>query len=58
MSRVLANGLRDLGSIESHQRLKKIELDAALLNIQHYVRIKGKAEQSGEWSSAFLHTSA
>ena len=28
-------------------------LDAALLNIQHYkVRIKGKVEQSREWSSA------
>ena len=27
-------------------------LDAALLNIQHYkVRIKGKEEQSLEWSS-------
>ena len=29
-------------------------LDAALLNTQHYkVRIKGKVEQSREWSSAF-----
>ena len=28
-------------------------LDAALLNTQHYqVRIKGKVEQSKEWSSA------
>ena len=31
-------------------------LDAALLNTQHYkVRIKGKVEQSREWSSALLH---
>ena len=30
-------------------------LDAALLNTQHYkVRIKGKLEQSKEWSSALL----
>ena len=30
-------------------------LDAALLNTQHYkVRIKGKVEQSREWSSALL----
>ena len=31
--------------------------DAALLNTQHYkVRIKGKAEQSKEWSSALPYT--
>ena len=33
-------------------------LDAALLNSQHYkVRIKGKVEQSREWSSALPYTS-
>ena len=32
--------------IESYQRLKKVVLDATLLNTQHYnVRIKGKVEQ-------------
>ena len=35
--------------VESHQKLKKMVLDAALLNTQHYkVRIKGKVEQSKE----------
>ena len=33
-------------------------LDVTLLNIQHYmVRIKGKVEQSREWSNAFSYTS-
>ena len=33
-------------------------LDAALLNTQHYeVRIKGKVEQSKEWSSAYPNMS-
>ena len=33
-------------------------LDASLLNTQHYkVRIKGKLEQSREWSSALPYTS-
>ena len=40
--------------VKSYQRLKKWYL----LNIQHYkVRIKGKVEQSREWSSALLYTS-
>ena len=35
--------------VESYQRLKKMVLDASLLNTQHYkVRIKGKVEQSRE----------
>ena len=35
--------------VESYQRLKKMVLDASLLNTQYYeVRIKGKAEQSRE----------
>ena len=53
--------VREIGvqsQIESYQRLKKIVFDAALLNTQHYkVRIKGKVEQSREWSSALLYTS-
>ena len=37
----------------SHTKDSKIVLDGALLNTQHYkVRIKGKVEQSREWSSA------
>ena len=44
--------------IKSYQRLKKMVLDAALLNTQHYkMRIKGKVEQSWEWSSALPDTS-
>ena len=32
--------------------------DAALFNTQYYkVRLKGKVEQSGEWSSALPYTS-
>ena len=44
--------------VESYQRLKKkMVLDAALLNTQHYkVRIKGKVEQSREWSGALHYT--
>ena len=43
--------------VESHQRLKNIILDAALISIQHYkVRIKGKVEQSWELSSALPYT--
>ena len=44
--------------VESYQRLKKMVLDAALLNTQYYkVRIKGKVEQSWEWSRAFSYIS-
>ena len=43
--------------VESYQRLKKMVLDAALFNINHYVRIKGKVEQSREKSSTLLYTS-
>ena len=44
--------------VESYQRIKEIVLDAALINTQHYkVAIKGKVEQSREWSSAFPYTS-
>ena len=49
MSRVFANGLQT-GILS--QRLKKMLLDANLLNTQHYKeRIKGKGKQSREWSS-------
>ena len=59
MSRVFANGQGDQGSIPGRviTKTQKIELDATLLNTQHYkVRIKGKLEQSREWSSTLpLH---
>ena len=43
--------------VESYQKLKNIVLDAALLNTQHYkVRIKGKVEESREWSSTLPYT--
>ena len=43
--------------VKSYQRLKKIMLDASLLNTQHYkVQIKGKVEQSKERSSALPYT--
>ena len=39
-------------------KTEKIGPDATLLKIQHYkVRIKGKVEQSREWSSALSNTS-
>ena len=39
-------------------KTQKALLDTALLNTQNYkVRIKGKVEQSREWSSAFPNTS-
>ena len=41
-----------------HTKDFKMVLDASLLNTQQYkVRIKGKVEQSREWSSAFPNTS-
>ena len=53
MSRVFAIGLRDQGSISGPAipKAQKMVLDAALLNTQ--VCIKGKVDQSREWSSAF-----
>ena len=60
MSRVFASGLGDQGSIPGQviPKTQKMALDAALLNTQYYkVRIKGKVEQSREWSSAFPYTS-
>ena len=50
---VFANGPGDQGSIPGcHTKDSEIRY-ATLLNTQHYkVRIKGKVEQSREWSSA------
>ena len=59
MSRVFTNGLEDLVSIPGRviPKTKKMVLDAALLNTQHYkVSIKGIVEQSREWSSALSYT--
>ena len=59
MSRVLTNGPGDLGSIPDQvlPKTQKMVLDAAWLNTQHYkVWIKGKVEQSKEWSSSLLYT--
>ena len=51
MVRVFANGPGDI------PKTQKMVLDASLLNTQHYeVRIKGKVEQSKEWSSALPYT--
>ena len=60
MSRVFANGSGDRGSIPGRiiTKTQTIVLDTALLNTQHYtVRIKGKVEQSREWSRALSYTS-
>ena len=46
-----------LSQVESFQRLKKMVLDAVLLNTQHdKVRTKGKVKQFREWSSALPYT--
>ena len=55
MSRVFTNGPGDRGSIPGRviPNTQKMLLDVALLNIHDCkVRIKGKMEQSREWSSA------
>ncbi len=52
--RVFANGPGDQVSIPGQviPKIQKMVLDTALLNTQHYkVRIKGKVEQTREWSS-------
>ena len=59
MIRVFANGPGDLGSIPGHviPKTQKMVLDTTLFSTQHYmVRIKGKVEQSWEWSSTPPHT--
>ena len=61
MVRVFANSAWDQGSIPGRviPKIKKMVLDASLLNTQHYkIRIKGKMEQSRERSSALSYTLA
>ena len=60
MSTVFTNGPGDRGSIPDQiiPKTKKMLVDASLLSTQHYkVRIKGKGEQSWEWSSTLPYTS-
>ena len=60
MSRVFAYGPEGQGSIPGWviPKTQKMVLDAALLNTQHYtVWIKGKVEQTKEWSSALHYSS-
>ena len=60
MSKVFTNGPRDRGSIHGRviPKSQKMVLDATLLNTQHYkIRIKGKVEESREWSSALPYIS-
>ena len=59
MARVFANSQGDWGSIPGRviPKTQKMVLDTALLSIQYYkVRIKGKVEQSREWSSDLPYT--
>ena len=60
MSRVFTNGPGDMSSISDLviPKSKKMVLDTALLNSQHYKeRIKGKVVQSSERSSTLPYTS-
>ena len=60
MSRVFDNGPGGRRSIPGRviPETQKMVLDAALLNTQHYkVRIKGKEDQSREWSRILPYTS-
>ena len=60
MSRVFNNGPGDQGSIPGRiiPKTQKMVLDASLLSTQHYkVQIKGKVEQSKQWSHALPYTS-
>ena len=60
VDREFANGLGDWGSILSRviQKTQKMVLDATLLSTQHCkVQIKGKLEQSREWSRVLPYTS-
>ena len=59
MSKVFDNGSGDRGSIPGLviPMTQKMVLDVTLLNTQRYkVRMKGKVEQSWEWSGAFPYT--
>ena len=60
MGRVFTNGPGDRGSILGQviPKTQKMLVEATLLNTQHYkVQIKGKVEQSREWSSTLPNTS-
>ena len=60
MSKVFTNNPGDQGSIPGRDipKTQKMVLDAALLNNQYNkVKMKGKVEQSREWSSALPYTS-
>ena len=60
MGRVLGNDPGDPCSIPGRiiPKTLKMVLDTSLLNTQQYkVRIKGKVEQSSEWSSALPYIS-
>ena len=59
MSTVFANGPENQGSIPRRGTTKtqKMVADTALLNTQYYkVRIKGKVDQSKEWSCTLPYT--
>ena len=59
MTWVFANGRGDRGSFPDWviPKTQKMVLDAALRYTQHYkVHIKGKVEQSREWSSDIPYT--
>ena len=59
VGRVFVDGPGDLGSIPGRviPKIFKMVLDTYLLHAQQYkVCIKGKVEQSGEWSSALPYT--
>ena len=61
MSRVFTNGLGHPGSIPGQviPMTQKMVIDATFPYTQHYkVWIKGKVEQSKEWSSALPYTSS
>ena len=60
VGRVFTNGPGDLGSIPGQviPKTLKMVLDTSLFNTQQYkVRIKGKVEQSREWSNILPYTS-
>ena len=57
--KVFANGPGDRGSIPGQviPKIQKMVLDATLLSTQpNKVTIKGKVDQSWEWSSTFPYT--
>ena len=56
---MFASGPGDQGSIPGRviPKTQKMVLDVTLLNTQHYERIKGKVEQSREWSRILPYTS-